>query len=332
MARTIDRRPVSVVMPVYNGMDTLDRSLPALLRQKDAVLGKDYEIIVVDDGSTDGSGDRVRTRYPEVRLLRHSENRGRIEARLTGIKAARFARILLIDVRAVASDDLLRTYWAMGSPAPCMGVPVEPGNHPLERVFHCLRAAYYRPYILPEDQPRLTITRENFLRAPKGTTAIFLDREDYLAALPARRDRSVSDDTRLFAAMIEKGPLLRDARLRITYLQRPTLRQELPHLFERGILFADFYLGPKGAYRRQAQAALALSVMWGLLTVASPPWGATVLAAALFGTSVALALRPLDVPYLAALLPILGCAFAAGVCKGWIIHHRPFRHLHRQRS
>jgi len=102
------------------------------------------------------------------------------------VKAARFDRILLIDVRVIAADDILHTYWELGSPSPCMGVPEQPPpNRPLEQVFHCLRAA-------------------------KRTTVIFLDRRDYLGAVPERRDRSINDDTRLFAIVVEKGPIYCD--------------------------------------------------------------------------------------------------------------------------
>lgn len=318
------RPPISVVMPVYNGMDTLDQSLPALLRQRGAVLGVDYEIIVVDDGSTDGSADHVQTHYPRARLIRHRENRGRIEARLTGVKAARFERILLIDVRVIAAGDLLQTYWALGAPSPCMTRGGANQEHitPLERVFHCLRAAYYRPYILSNDQPRLVITKENFLRAPKGTTAIFLERKDYLDALPKRRDRSVNDDTRLFAAMIEKGPIYRDARLKITYLQRPSLRQEVPHLYERGIRFADFYLQPGGAYRMHALVASFLGCAWLAMLLVFPLTAVAAMLILLAAASILLARKPADAVYLFTLLPLLGASFVAGAIVGMLRHQR----------
>jgi cellulose synthase/poly-beta-1,6-N-acetylglucosamine synthase-like glycosyltransferase len=65
---------VSVVMGVYDSIDTLDVAMESVLAQE----GVDLELIVVDDGSTDGSGaalDRWAQRDPRVRVL-HQENRG----------------------------------------------------------------------------------------------------------------------------------------------------------------------------------------------------------------------------------------------------------------
>jgi glycosyltransferase involved in cell wall biosynthesis len=73
---------VSVVMPVFNAARYLREAL-------DSVYGQDYrpfEVIVVDDGSTDGSG-AIAQSYPGVRYLRQ-ENRGPAEARNAGIDAA----------------------------------------------------------------------------------------------------------------------------------------------------------------------------------------------------------------------------------------------------
>jgi dolichol-phosphate mannosyltransferase len=90
---------LSLVIPAYNeeavirqAIDEADRSL--------ADWCHDYEILVVDDGSSDGTADAVmdaarnRTR---VRLLRHGQNLGYGAALGTGFKAARFDRVAFTD-------------------------------------------------------------------------------------------------------------------------------------------------------------------------------------------------------------------------------------------
>jgi GT2 family glycosyltransferase len=62
----------SVIIPVWNGADDLPACLDALLAQ----TGVDFEVIVVDNASTDGSADLVAARYPHVRLLRQEINLG----------------------------------------------------------------------------------------------------------------------------------------------------------------------------------------------------------------------------------------------------------------
>jgi glycosyltransferase involved in cell wall biosynthesis len=74
---------VSVIVPVYNGAGFLREAL-------DSVFAQDYEpfeVIVVDDGSTDGSG-AIACSYPKVRYIRQ-ENQGPAAARNAGIAAAR---------------------------------------------------------------------------------------------------------------------------------------------------------------------------------------------------------------------------------------------------
>jgi GT2 family glycosyltransferase len=77
---------VSVVLPVYNGRALLEANLPALWN---ATRGRDgLEVIVVDDGSTDGTAEFLRARFPEIVLVALSSNQGVIRARNAGVAAA----------------------------------------------------------------------------------------------------------------------------------------------------------------------------------------------------------------------------------------------------
>jgi GT2 family glycosyltransferase len=62
----------SVIIPVWNGAAELPACLDALLAQ----TGVELEVLAVDNASTDGSGDLVAARYPQVRLLRQPANLG----------------------------------------------------------------------------------------------------------------------------------------------------------------------------------------------------------------------------------------------------------------
>ncbi|NLG11036.1 MAG: glycosyltransferase, partial [Coriobacteriaceae bacterium] len=79
---------VSVVVPVFNGIEYLRTAIDSLLAQ----TLQDLEIIAVDDGSTDECGDlldRYAELHPDKLRVIHTENRGAWEARLAGIRAAR---------------------------------------------------------------------------------------------------------------------------------------------------------------------------------------------------------------------------------------------------
>lgn len=86
--------PISVVIPTYNREDRLPSAIRSVMEQ----TAPPAEIIVVDDGSTDGTPALVRT-FPGVRYLRQ-ENQGVSAARNLGISAAGHDWIALLD-----SDD-----------------------------------------------------------------------------------------------------------------------------------------------------------------------------------------------------------------------------------
>ncbi len=62
----------SVILVNYNGRSHLERCLPSVL----SILTPEDEVLVVDNGSTDGSADWVTERFPSVRLVRAPANRG----------------------------------------------------------------------------------------------------------------------------------------------------------------------------------------------------------------------------------------------------------------
>ena len=93
---------LSVVVPVYNVKDYLEGCVASIIDENVS----DYEIILVDDGSTDGvSGelcDKIAAQHPELVRVIHQENMGLGGARNTGIKAALGEYLYFID-----SDDKL---------------------------------------------------------------------------------------------------------------------------------------------------------------------------------------------------------------------------------
>ena len=84
---------VSVVVPVFNEEENMS-ILQSELRS--ALAGLNYEIVFVDDGSTDGSADKIDT-APNVRVVRFEKNTGQSAALYTGIRAARGKTIVMID-------------------------------------------------------------------------------------------------------------------------------------------------------------------------------------------------------------------------------------------
>jgi GT2 family glycosyltransferase len=89
---------VSVIIPTWNGADLLAVALESLDRQ----VYRDFETIVVDNGSTDGTARLLATRHPDVRVVALPVNRGFAPAVNEGIRAAAGDILVLMnnDVRA----------------------------------------------------------------------------------------------------------------------------------------------------------------------------------------------------------------------------------------
>ena len=97
----------SVIVPVYNVSQYLQECVDALTRQ----TFDDYEIILVDDGSTDDSGvrcDGFRSEFPDRVRVIHQTNGGLGAARNTGLEAARGEYFLFVDSDDTISRDTLR--------------------------------------------------------------------------------------------------------------------------------------------------------------------------------------------------------------------------------
>ncbi len=84
---------VTVVIPNYNGKKYMDDCLRSLKKQ----TFKDFKVIVVDDGSTDGSAEYIRSRYPDTRVIENGSNMGFAGAVNVGIRAAEGRYVFLLN-------------------------------------------------------------------------------------------------------------------------------------------------------------------------------------------------------------------------------------------
>jgi glycosyltransferase involved in cell wall biosynthesis len=110
---------ISVIIPTYNRAHVLARAIESVLAQ----TLKPAEIIVIDDGSEDGTAQLVRSRFPECRYV-YQENRGVSCARNEGIQMARGDWLAFLD-----SDD----EWLPGKLAAQKN---ELGDYALHRLCH----------------------------------------------------------------------------------------------------------------------------------------------------------------------------------------------------
>jgi len=90
---------ISVVIPAFNEEESIARCVRAVAAVMDA-LGRPYEVVVVDDGSTDGTFAALRAvldEVPALRALRFARNAGQTAAFDAGFKAARGRTVVTMD-------------------------------------------------------------------------------------------------------------------------------------------------------------------------------------------------------------------------------------------
>ena len=94
----------SVIVPVYNGEETISRCIDSVLNQE----FEDFELIIVDDGSTDKTSEICKAYGGSIKYIR-KENGGVSSARNVGLKAATGKYILFIDSDDYVMPDYLRS-------------------------------------------------------------------------------------------------------------------------------------------------------------------------------------------------------------------------------
>lgn len=108
---------VSVVIATYNRVRFLPETIESVLQQR----FRDFELIVVDDGSTDETPELLKSYVGRIRSLRQ-ENRGPAAARNLGIRQARGRWISIQDSDDLAAPDHLETLFAFTEQNPDCGM------------------------------------------------------------------------------------------------------------------------------------------------------------------------------------------------------------------
>ena len=316
---------VSVVIPLYNERDHIGETIEAL----DQALQEaqfDAEILVVDDGSTDGSGEAARAAAASVPLrVLEQANGGRYAARKTGLEAAEGEYVLFLDSRVRLLPGAL-TYLAErlgeGEDVWNAHVVIEANGNPYGRFWNVLTELAFAEYFA---DPRTTsFDAESFERFPKGTTCFLAPRRvlvEAFGAFSTRYDdpRNANDDTPIIRRLAERQPIHISPSFSCLYRPRNTLRGFLKHAYHRGIVFLDGHGRRESTYFPLVVAFYPLSLAAALLAVRRPASvpvlaGASVLAA---GAVAAVKGRGRDESLaFAGLAPIYALAHGAGMWRG----------------
>ena len=327
---------LSVVIPVYNEQDWIERSVGALVASA-AEASWPIEVVVVDDGSTDATParlDELRERHG-ITVLSQA-NSGRFEARRAGIAKASGNQILLLDSRVVVDTGALtflrdqlvdhpeRTVWNGH-------VNVASEDNPYAGFMAGLVKIPWRRYCA---NPRLmSFGIEEFDLFPKGTGFFSAPR----AVLESASDafvslfddvRFASDDTGVLRWIAERHRIFLAPEFSATYHGRESFKKFAAQAYFRGTTFVDSYLGSPGPARNGLFAAFGVGVL-GLGLALRRPKTAVVLAAAGSAAAGAAVTRfgatTAEAKAVAKLAPVFGAGFGAGAVRGLVMALRARR-------
>jgi len=101
------QRGVSLVIATWNGRSLLEKFLPSVLEACRNYSGE-TEIVVVDDGSTDGTEEFCAAHFPSVRVVRLPQNQGYIHASNEGVRQAKNRLVILLNSDVRVRPDFLK--------------------------------------------------------------------------------------------------------------------------------------------------------------------------------------------------------------------------------
>lgn len=103
-------KKTTVIIPNYNGKHFLQPCLDALVESEGAKCGNElsFSVVIVDNGSSDGSVSYIRENYPWVEIIKFSQNRGFPAAVNAGIKASTSPYVLLLNNDTEVEKDFVK--------------------------------------------------------------------------------------------------------------------------------------------------------------------------------------------------------------------------------
>lgn len=321
---------LSVVIPVYNEQDWIGRSVEALKTSLDRA-GWQAEIVVVDDGSTDGTPKRLVELVQRFGVTVVSqENAGRFAARQAGIAAATGERVLLLDARVIIEPEafsFLRDQFRDHPERKVWNghINVSTDGNPYGGFWAGLVAVGWRRYMA---NPRLvSFGADEFDAYPKGTGFFCAPRELLLGAAQSFSSlfddvKLASDDTRMLRWIAERENIHLTPDFAATYNSRDSFQKFVKHAYFRGTTFVDSYLDSPGPARNALFGAMGVGVV-GLAIAAKFPKTALVLAllGSLGGGAVArkAGASKGQAQAVSKLLPVFAVSFGSGVVRGLVL-------------
>ena len=209
---------VSVVLPVFNAVATVVRAIESIRAQ----TWGDWELVVVDDGSTDGTREMVRTLAREEARMRviEWEHAGVVAAANAGIAAARGDLIARMDADDESHPERLAEQVALLEREVAVGVAgclVEFGGDRVARAGYALHVDWLNALVTPEE-----LARARFMEQPVANPSV-LWRRELAERHGVFRDGDFPEDYELWLRWLDAGVrIAKVPRVLLTWQDAPT--------------------------------------------------------------------------------------------------------------
>ncbi len=163
---------ISIIIPTYNSKDYI----AAALRSFGAHRQNGCEIVVIDNGSQDGTAERIEQDFPLVKVLRNQKNKGASFARNQGIAHARGEWILFADCDIEFSHDFLQQLSAIIHDLSQDIAAISPQilDASSRKIFSCglFISRLYRTYDMKKGRTQLTAGEPFSIHGPNSCCAV----------------------------------------------------------------------------------------------------------------------------------------------------------------
>ena len=323
---------LSIIIPVYNAKDWI---MPTVEHIQQALrwAAFDAEIIIVDDGSSDGSGGQARKIATTDRLpvrVFEQKNAGRYLARKVGVEHASKENILFVDSRVFVDKEslaYLATQLQETSRQLWNGhVNIDKKGNIFARFWDAIVCIAWRKYFRRPHRTSYTLVEFDYY--PKGTGFFYVPKDLLLEAMDHFEQTTSdlkfsSDDTLLIRYLIKQLPINLSPEFSCLYHGRSNLKGFLKHAYNRGQFFIDGFLRPGTRFFFPLLLVLVASVativvflLWPLYTGTLIVAGAVLFVICLFIGGLLLGVTFYDALSLAILGIPFACIYLAGLWRG----------------
>jgi glycosyltransferase involved in cell wall biosynthesis len=290
LPNTMTTEPVialTVVIPLFNSQDWISGTLNDVFLEVETIQ-ETVEIIVVNDGSTDQSLQRIQQLQSDGKIkVITTSNEGRFSARATGVKQAGSEYVVFIDSRVKLNPGslkfILQKIQSNGLNQLWNARVSLPDGLP--KVSYFWEGIEFLAWRKHHRGPQETSVKKDDLDFhPVGTTMFGAPRQWLLEVNEKISEshlnlQSISDDTKLIRHLAERADLNYSPMFSCVYQPRTTSVGFASHAFHRGTVFVDGHLRKGGRYVLPFLSLIALQVLVIVMLVTRPIFTALLLCA-----------------------------------------------------